>query len=288
MTASMTAFARAETNHDWGSLIWEARSVNHRYLEPHFQLPETMRGIEPQLRKILHSTLHRGKVECSLRITPLKNEQFLNINATALTDLNVALKQIKHHVDDTGQTCPLDILRWPGVLNQKESNLKEIHISTLQTFKQVLNQIQEVRTREGEALKQLILQRVGSVSEESEIVRQQMPLLLKAQRDKIIRHLEGVCAETDPSRLEQELVFLAQKADVDEELDRLLTHLAEVRRVLNSDSGAIGRRLDFLMQELNREANTLSSKAIAATITQSSVNMKVLIEQIREQVQNIE
>ncbi|GAA4651420.1 YicC family protein [Kistimonas scapharcae] len=288
MTASMTAFARVETSHEWGSLVWEIRSVNHRYLEPHFRLPETMREIESRLREMLRRNLNRGKVECSLRVMPLDNGQSLSLNTTVLTDLNTALEQIKQHVDRVAKTSPMDILRWPGVLKQDETDIKEIQLNALQAFEQALDQIRETRAREGAELKQFILQRIDSVEEEAGKVRQQMPALLQAQRDKIIQRLEDARVETDPNRLEQELVFLAQKADVDEELDRLTTHVTEVRRVLNSDSGAIGRRLDFLMQELNREANTLSSKAIDAGTTQSAVNLKVFIEQMREQVQNIE
>ncbi len=288
MTASMTAFARVETSHEWGSLVWEIRSVNHRYLEPHFRLPETMREIESRLREMLRRNLNRGKVECSLRVMPLDNAQSLSLNTAVLADLNTALEQIKQHIDRIAKTSPMDVLRWPGVLKQDETDIKEIQLNALQAFEQALDQIRETRAREGAELKQFILQRIDSVEEEAGKVRQQMPALLQAQREKIIQRLEDARVETDPNRLEQELVFLAQKADVDEELDRLTTHVTEVRRVLNSDSGAIGRRLDFLMQELNREANTLSSKAIDAGTTQSAVNLKVLIEQMREQVQNIE
>ncbi|OQX33979.1 MAG: YicC family protein [Oceanospirillales bacterium LUC14_002_19_P2] len=288
MTASMTAFARVETSHEWGSLVWEIRSVNHRYLEPHFRLPETMREIESRLREMLRRNLNRGKVECSLRVMPLDNAQSLSLNTAVLNDLNTALEQIKQHIDRAAKTSPMDILRWPGVLKQDETDIKEIQLNALQAFEQALDQVRETRAREGAELKQFILQRINSVEEEAGKVRQQMPALLQVQRDKIIQRLEDARVETDPNRLEQELVFLAQKADVDEELDRLTTHVTEVRRVLNSDNGAIGRRLDFLMQELNREANTLSSKAIDAGTTQSAVNLKVLIEQMREQVQNIE
>ena len=288
MTASMTAFARVETSHEWGSLVWEIRSVNHRYLEPHFRLPETMREIESRLREMLRRNLNRGKVECSLRVMPLDNAQSLSLNTAVLADLNTALEQIKQHIDRVAKTSPMDILRWPGVLKQDETDIKEIQLNALQAFEQALDQIRETRAREGAELKQFILQRIDGVEEEAGKVRQQMPTLLQAQREKIVQRLEDARVETDPNRLEQELVFLAQKADVDEELDRLTTHVTEVRRVLNSDSGAIGRRLDFLMQELNREANTLSSKAIDAGTTQSAVNLKVLIEQMREQVQNIE
>ena len=168
----------------------------------------------------------------------------------------------------------MDILHWPGVLRQAETDIKKIQLHALQTFEQALGQIREICAREGAELRQFILQRINNMEEEIGQIRQQLPALLQAQRDKIVQRLEQAEVKIGPNRLEQELVFLALKADVNEELDRLTTHVTEVRRILNSDSGAVGRRLDFLMQELNREANTLSSKAIDAGTT-SAVNLKV-------------
>ena len=288
MTASMTAFTKIETNHEWGSLVWEIRSVNHRYLEPHFRLPETMSGIESRLRKILRHNLNRGKVECNLRVISPGNARSLDLNTIVLADLNTTLKQVRQHVDCVTEISPVDILHWPGVLRQAETDIKKIQLHALQTFEQALGQIREIRAREGAELRQFILQRIDNMEEEIGQIHQRLPALLQAQRDKIVQRLELAEVEIDPNRLEQELVFLALKADVNEELDRLTTHVTEVRRILSSDSGAVGRRLDFLMQELNREANTLSSKAIDAGTTQSAVNLKVFIEQMREQVQNIE
>ncbi len=287
MTASMTAFARVEISQDWGSLVWEIRTVNHRYMEPHFRLPENMREIEPRLREQLRKSLSRGKVECSLKIQLSESCDQISVNPIALKQMNGALEAVRDAVNHTDKANPLDILRWPGVLNQDSADVGQIQKDAVNAFTDAMKQIQETRNREGTELKQFILQRLEGIASECKVVRKHMPELLQYQRDKITQRLADAGVEVDQNRLEQELVFLAQKADVDEELDRLETHCNEVTRVLNS-KGAIGRRLDFLMQELNREANTLGSKAVEVEVTQSAVNLKVLIEQMREQIGNIE
>ena len=287
MTVSMTSFARVEASHDWGSLVWEIRTVNHRYLEPHFRLPDNMRETETRLRDLLRKNLNRGKVECSLKVMQADVNQKISLNQCLLSQLDKALDTVCETVSKAKKADPLDILRWPGVLEQESADLNQMQSHVMEAFTEALQQIKESRQREGADLKQFILQRLENINEETVVVRKHMPALLQAQRDKITQKLEDVKADIDSNRLEQELVFLAQKADVDEELDRLETHIAEVTRVLNS-KGAVGRRLDFLMQELNREANTLGSKAVGVEVTQSAVNLKVLIEQMREQVQNIE
>ncbi|CAM3771954.1 YicC/YloC family endoribonuclease [Parendozoicomonas haliclonae] len=287
MTASMTSFARVESSQDWGTLVWEIRTVNHRYLEPHFRLPDNMREIEPRLRDLLRKNLSRGKVECSLKITRSEGNSQINLNQALLHELNGALEAIGEIVSKAKRADALDILRWPGVLEQAETDIGLIHNDAVDAFENALKQVQESREREGAELKQFIVQRLEGIGKETAVVRKFMPDLLKAQREKITQRLSDAKVEIDQNRLEQELVFLAQKADVEEELDRLETHINEVTRVLNT-KGAVGRRLDFLMQELNREANTLGSKAVGVEVTQSAVNLKVLIEQMREQVQNIE
>ena len=283
----MTAFARVEASHDWGSLVWEIRTVNHRYLEPHFRLPESMREIEPRLREQLRKSLSRGKVECGLKVQLSESCDQISVNQVALKQMNGALEAVRSAVENTAQANPLDILRWPGVLNQDTTDIGQMQKGAVTAFSEAMKQIQETRNREGSELKQFILQRLESISSECKVVREHMPELLQAQRDKITQRLTDAGVDIDQNRLEQELVFLAQKADVDEELDRLETHCNEVARVLEA-KGAVGRRLDFLMQELNREANTLSSKAVGVEVTQSAVNLKVLIEQMREQIGNIE
>ena len=287
MTASMTAFARVQVQEDWGNLVWEIRSVNHRYLEPHFRLPEQMREIEPALRDSLKKFLHRGKVECSLKLQLADGQQGFDVNEETLEELQSAVNKVETWFINASRVNPLEVLRWPGVMVNEETSLAPIHEAAKQGFVKALEQLADMRRTEGQELDKFIQQRLDGISEEAEKVRENLPELLAHQRQKLLDRLEEAKAELDPDRLEQEMVMLAQKMDVDEELDRLVTHVAEVKRTL-AKKGTIGRRLDFLMQELNREANTLSSKSINAGLTQSAVNLKVLIEQMREQIQNIE
>ncbi|MCW7555237.1 YicC family protein [Endozoicomonas gorgoniicola] len=287
MTSSMTAFARVQVQEDWGSLVWEIRSVNHRYLEPHFRLSEQAREIEPGLREVLRRQLSRGKIECNLRLQLAESTQKLTLNEAALEGVQSAVNQVETWFINASGVDPLEILRWPGVMENEETNLAPVHAAALKAFEEAITQLINMRQREGAELKQFVLTRLNSISEEVGTIRGVLPELIEAQRQKILDRLEEAKAELDPERLEQEMIILAQKMDVDEELDRLDTHIQEVKRTLDK-KGGIGRRLDFLMQELNREANTLSSKSINAGLTQSAVNLKVLIEQMREQIQNIE
>ncbi len=288
MPRSMTGFARLETKHPWGTLVWELRSVNHRYLEPHFRLPETLRALEPDLRDLIRSNLQRGKLEATLNLqrTFAPGEK-IGINNDLARQIANAAAQIDKLLTDTTPVCALEILRWPGVMQEQEIDMDTLHKAATTLFNETLQQLVQIREREGKELRHFIEQRLQKVSAQVLVVRQQMPTILQAQRDKLLTRLEAIKDELDNTRLEQELVYLAQKADVDEELDRLDTHVAEVGRTLKL-KGAIGRRLDFLMQELNREANTLSSKSSVSDTTQVAVELKVLIEQMREQVQNIE
>jgi uncharacterized protein (TIGR00255 family) len=289
MPRSMTGFARREAKLSWGTLVWEIRSVNHRYLEPSFRLPEDFREIEPNLRDAMRKALQRGKVEASLSVHwEQEGESDLGINLAKVTQLTTAAQQINGLLGAVAAPVnALDILRWPGVIQKQELEREELHTAALQLFESALQGLIEHRSREGAELEQLILNRLDSVSAQVVKVRARMPEILAAQREKLQAKLAALQVELDPERLEQEIVLLAQKADVDEELDRLDTHVIEVKRSLKQ-TDSLGRRLDFLMQELNREANTLSSKAIVSDTTQAAVELKVLIEQMREQVQNIE
>ena len=289
MIRSMTAFARQSCQHTWGTLVWEIRSVNHRYLEPSLKLPESMRGLENTLREQLRNSLSRGKVECGLRLQLLDgaSTEPSAINQDLLTQLINAAETIQHQLKQAAPIDPLALLQWPGIIADTQVDNDAISQQVQEAFQLSLQQLIESRGREGSTLKQFIEQRLDSIAEITDAVKQQMPLILQAQRKKLAVRLEEFKLELDSERLELEIVMLAQKADVDEELDRLTAHLAEVRRVLNK-GGACGRRLDFLMQELNREANTLSSKSIVSDTTQAAVELKVLIEQMREQIQNIE
>lgn len=289
MIHSMTAFARLTQQADWGTLVWEIRSVNHRYLEPGFKLPESTRSIENQLRDALRSQIGRGKIECVLRLqldNRSRGDQLL-IDRELLTHVIRLAETVQSELKDAAGISALQLLQWPGVLTESEIDTDAINQLAVNSFQQALEQLKESRQREGEQLKNFVLKRVDTIAEITGAIRQQLPAILDGQRRKLRERLEELQAELATDRLEQEIVILAQKADVDEELDRIDAHISEVRRVLNA-GGACGRRLDFLMQEFNREANTLSSKSIVTDTTLAAVELKVLIEQMREQIQNIE
>lgn len=287
MPLSMTGFARHESQHEWGNLIWEVRSVNHRYLEPHFRLPELVRELEPKLRDAMRKKLSRGKVEVSFTYQLKQGEAPLEVNRELLQQLQGAITDIEGSLAQTTPVTALDILHYPGMLTSAEVDRKLILAGSMDGFNAALDDLIEHRGREGSELQLLIEQRLDSILEQVTLVRGILPGILEAQRTRLLEKLEAVKGDLDNDRLEQEMVFLAQKTDVDEELDRLDTHVIEVHRTLKQ-KGSVGRRLDFLMQELNREANTLSSKSIVTDTTQAAVELKVLIEQMREQIQNIE
>lgn len=289
MISSMTAFARVQVQEEWGSLIWEVRSVNHRYLEPKFRLPEQLREVESALRLSLKQSLKRGKIECYLKLQLSENTSSLTLNPFVLEQLHNAVSRIQQEFGDSAKVNALDILSWPGVQTTTEVDAKILHQAAIESFETALKQLNTMRAREGNELRLFIENRLNKIGAEVIKVREWLPTILEAQRKKIMERLFEAKQELNLDRLEQEMVILAQKMDVDEELDRLDTHIAEVRRTLQEqDNSAYGRRLDFLMQELNREANTLSSKSVHAGLTQTAVSMKVMIEQMREQVQNIE
>ena len=288
MVASMTAFARKQAEYDWGTLVWEIRSVNHRYLEAGIRIPDTLRSIEPAVRESLRKAISRGKVDCQLRFQVRHKD-------SAQEELNMALvdrlASLSRQITDLGTgAAPLsaaDILGWPGALQEEEIDLDAMQKDALVLLGETLAEFSSARQREGEELRQMIQQRLDAIRVIVQSVRERLPEILAKQQDNIRTRLAAFQVELEPGRLEQEVVLLAQKSDVDEELDRLNTHLGEVERVLGTRE-PIGRRLDFLMQELNREANTLSSKSIVAETTLNAVELKVLIEQMREQIQNIE
>jgi uncharacterized protein (TIGR00255 family) len=283
----MTAFARNEQATAHGTLSWELRSVNHRYLEPHLRLPEAFRDLEGAVREALRQGLSRGKVECTLRFAEESAGKPLQVDADRARQLIAAAEQVAALIRQPAPLNPLEVLAWPGVLVADSADPQALNAAALKLFDQALSELKAGRAREGAELAKLLNERLDSILEEVAALRELVPQMLAGQRQKIETRFAEMQAELDPQRLEQELVLLAQKSDVAEELDRLSTHVSEVRRVLKA-GGAAGRRLDFLMQELNREANTLGSKAFDPRSTQAAVNLKVLIEQMREQVQNIE
>ncbi|MES9828267.1 MAG: YicC/YloC family endoribonuclease [Candidatus Thiodiazotropha sp.] len=288
MISSMTAFAREEYRGDLGILSWEIRSVNHRYLEMFLRLPEELRVLEPMIREHINARLGRGKLDISLKFKPGGvAEAGLSVNQRMVHQLVNAERQI---ADLTGLNESLrsgDLLRWPGVLEENEQDLTPVKQQAMALLETAIDSLIDNRLREGDRLGEIILQRCRSLKLQVEQVRDLMPEVLDGFRNRISERLSEVLDEMDETRLEQEMVILAQRLDVDEEMDRLETHLDEVERVLAADE-PIGRRLDFLMQELNREANTLTSKSTSVDVTRAAVEMKVLIEQIREQIQNIE
>ena len=288
MIHSMTAFARRELQASWGNAAWEIRSVNHRYLETGFRLPETFSQLEPVLREQLKTRLQRGKVDISLRYQPMSSiDSQLTINKELAAQLIQARTEIANLITQPSPLNPTDILRWPGVLQNKELDSANIRQSLLDLFSETLRDLIEMRKREGAALAALLEIRLDAMLQEINKVKKILPHISLNQREKIIARLSEAKVNFDPARLEQELIFYAQKIDVTEEIERLTTHINEVRKTL-SQGNAVGRRLDFLMQELNREANTLGAKSVVIETSQASVELKILIEQMREQVQNIE
>ncbi|TKB47574.1 YicC family protein [Ferrimonas sediminicola] len=287
MIHSMTAYARSDVKADWGSASWEIRSVNQRYLETYLRLPEQFRSLEPMLRDRLRKRLARGKVEVNLRFELTENAgDTLQMNEKLAAQL-IEKAQHLHTMAGIGQLNLVELMRWPGVLEANEQDMDAIGKELLEKFDETVDHFLEARASEGQALEKMIVERLDGVTEQAAFVRGRMPQIMEWQRQKLNDRLAEVKEEMDPGRIEQEMILLAQKMDVAEEIDRLDTHVAETRKVLKK-GGACGRRLDFMMQEFNRESNTLASKSISTDITAAAVELKVLIEQMREQIQNIE
>ncbi len=288
MVYSMTAFTRREQTGETGEFILEIRSVNHRYLEMSLRLPEELRAFEPLIREQVAGRLSRGKLDINVRYqSPDGGVKKLNIDLALVEKLAKASHEVDKYIYNPAPISSLDLMRWPGVMRSEivDSEQLKQHLQAL--LESALEDLLEMRRREGEKLKALILQRCDGIEKIVTRMGQLLPEIRQAWRDKLIARLEEAGIELDKNRLEQEMLFLAQKADVDEELDRLRMHVGEVRRVLDENK-PVGRRLDFLMQELNREANTLGSKSVHNETTRASVDLKVFIEQMREQIQNIE
>jgi uncharacterized protein (TIGR00255 family) len=287
MIQSMTAFARIEHKAQWGTASWEIRSVNQRYLETYLRLPEQFRSFEPVLRDRLRKRLNRGKVEVNLRyelVDSSNNE--LQLNQDLAKQLLNAANWLKQEAGQ-GELSLTDVLRWPGVLSAAEQDMDSMGAELMTAFDSAVDQFIEARGREGEAIKDMLLTRLDGVMKQVTIVREHMPTVMQYQREKLTNRLADIVGELDSTRVEQDMVLLAQKQDVAEEMDRLEAHVTEARRILKK-GGSEGRRLDFMMQEFNRESNTLASKSISAEITSAAVELKVLIEQMREQIQNVE
>jgi uncharacterized protein (TIGR00255 family) len=289
MIYSMTGFASAEHQYNFGRLSWEIRSVNHRYFEFGFRVPEEFRVLEPEIRRILGVHLSRGKVDAMLRYTPAAaiSSSNLNLNQELASKL-LSLQKDLQDLSGVEQEPDLQsLLRWPGLVEEQAADPQPLHEAALELLSKAAKSLKAARGREGEQMSAAIRERLVGIEQWVAQIREWLPEIREALRQKLLKRIEDLQQPLEPGRLEQEIAFLAQKIDVDEELDRLAAHVKEAMLVLDRDD-PVGRRLDFLMQEFNRESNTLSSKSIDKRTTQAAVELKVLIEQMREQVQNIE
>ncbi len=292
MINSMTGFANGSAEHGSKRLYLELRAVNHRYLDIQFKMPEDLRHLEGALREAVSAQAARGKIECRIQLqhgAQAAAERELQLNNKLVSQLAKINNKICKKHPDINRLGVADILAFPGVLAAPAEEAGDLDEAVLRLLGEVLEGFSQARRREGGQLQQHLLQRLQQMEQILDALAGRFPQLLQQHMDKVNQRLREAMGNVDNDRLQQEFALFMQKADVDEEFSRLRTHIAEVRRIVNSQpKGSVGKRLDFLMQELNREANTLGSKSIAAECTQASVELKVLIEQMREQVQNIE
>src|SRR5882724_11066141 len=288
MIASMTGFARREATGPWGTLVCELRSVNHRFLECSFRLPDEVRATEPELRQVATRELRRGKVDCSVSFRATHGAELaLDVDRPALERVLTQVRELAAALPGNHTVNLMDVLRWPGVVREDNTGSDEVVAAARSLFATTVADLVAARGREGERLRELIEQRCTSLEGFVAQVRTRLPEVQARVRERLNERVADLKAQVDQDRLEQEIALLLQRLDVDEELDRLTGHIVEIRRIIAASEPA-GRRLDFLMQELNREANTLSSKSQDLETTRAAVEMKVTIEQMREQVQNIE
>lgn len=287
MIYSMTGYAVAARELENAVLNLELRSVNHRYLDIQFRMPDELRTIEPALREALGARLNRGKIECRISYTPTPGRKGVEIDEELLKHLVALNERVHAALPDAQSLSAADVLRWPGILGTDTFNVDELRQVCRELLESVLEEFTVTRSREGEKLKAMLLERAATVEKRLTEVAPRMPQVIAAFQEKLAARLKEALATGDEDRIRQEVALFANKIDVDEELTRLTTHIAELRRILRI-GGPVGKRLDFLMQELNREANTLGSKAADILVTQVSMELKLLIEQMREQIQNIE
>lgn len=288
MLHSMTGFARESVETPLGTLAWEIRAVNHRYLDVQFKLPEDLRPKEQLFRQQASAALGRGKIECGLYFRRAADQQSeLQVDKELVAALSARIAEVSAMLPTATGVSPIEILRWPGVLQQREIDAEPLFEEASRLLDTSLRALNEMRSSEGRRIAEMLESRCVDIEGISVSVRKRLPEVMAASRLKQKERIDKLDVEADPARLEVELSLVAQKIDVDEELDRLDSHLVEIRDTLH-DEKPVGRRLDFLMQELNREANTLGSKSADAETTKAAVDLKVLIEQMREQIQNVE
>ena len=287
MPNSMTAFSRIDVNSEFGSLIFELKSVNHRFIEINFKIPELFKKLELQMRDLLKEALVRGKVECSIIINENTVLSETKIDQAQLEKYLDLMQKIKSKVGEPDKISITDVLNLPGVLNQKPIESSGLEKFCLEGFKETIKKLKEFREIEGKKLKKDITEKIKSIEAHLESLEKELPRLLDLNRKRLEKRISDLAVQIDRDRLDQEMVLLANRSDIDEEIVRLRSHSSEVIRLLDTDN-AIGRKLDFLMQEMNREANTIGSKSLSEFTSKVAIELKVLIEQIREQVQNIE
>lgn len=292
MILSMTGYAAAGAELDSGSLTLELRAVNHRYLDIQLRMPDELRSVEGALREAISSQLQRGKVDCRISYAARGAQSGAALNRDLLLQLAAWNREVQNALPDARSLGVADVLRWNGVLEAPGASADDLRAALLNLLQEVLQEFSASRAREGEKLKDFLLQRVEKIEALRNAVMPHVPAAIAAYEQKLTARLrealQGVAAQDAlDERVRQEIALFASKIDVDEELSRLASHLAEMRRIL-AQGGAVGKRLDFLMQELNREANTLGSKSVDAEVSRSAMEMKILIEQMREQIQNLE
>ncbi len=287
MPNSMTAFSRIDVNSEFGSLIFELKSVNHRFIEINFKIPELFKKLELQMRDLLKEALVRGKVECSIIINENTVLSETKIDQAQLENYLDLIQKVKSKVREPDKISITDVLNLPGVLNQKPVESSGLEKFCLEGFKETIKKLKEFREIEGKKLKKDITEKIKFIEVHLESLEKELPRLLDLNRKRLEKRISDLAVQIDRDRLDQEMVLLANRSDIDEEIVRLRSHSSEVIRLLNTDN-AIGRKLDFLMQEMNREANTIGSKSLSEFTSKVAIELKVLIEQIREQVQNIE
>ena len=287
MPNSMTAFSRIDVNSEFGSLIFELKSVNHRFIEINFKIPELFKKLELQMRDLLKEALVRGKVECSIIINENTVLSETKIDQAQLEKYLDLMQKVKSKVGEPDKISITDVLNLPGVLNQKPVESSGLEKFCLEGFKETIKKLKEFREIEGKKLKKDITEKIKFIEVHLESLEKELPKLLDLNRKRLEKRISDLAVQIDRDRLDQEMVLLANRSDIDEEIVRLRSHSSEVIRLLDTDN-AIGRKLDFLMQEMNREANTIGSKSLSEFTSKVAIELKVLIEQIREQVQNIE
>jgi uncharacterized protein (TIGR00255 family) len=288
MINSMTGYANVSRDAVYGAFAVELRAVNHRYLELAIKVPEELRALEAPMREAIAARIGRGKVDCRLAFTPVKAaERLPNLNSALLKQLLAMEQQVQRDAPRAAPLSTADVLRWPGIFAEEPQPMEQMTQDALNLLGQALQEFSASRRREGDKLQAILLDRVEKMHELVRQVAPKIPAIVAGYQEKLAARLAESLTNADDDRMRQEVVLFASKIDVDEELSRLTAHLTEVKRVLEQ-GGVVGKRLDFLMQELNRESNTLGAKSAAYDVSRTSVELKILIEQMREQVQNIE